>query len=49
MANISDGWNDIKTHGRVIGLTEFSSKWWDNANIFTKRRAHMPHTYTFTT
>jgi len=48
MDTISDGKNDIKTDARVTGLTEFSSKWWDTANIFTKKRAQMPCTYTFT-
>jgi hypothetical protein len=48
MDNISDGRNDIKTHGRVTGLTEFSRKWWDTANTLTKKRAQTPCTYTFT-
>ena len=51
MDNNSDGRNDIKTHARVIGLTEFSSKWWDNANIFTKKKhkCHAPtHSHNYT-
>jgi hypothetical protein len=47
MGNNSDGRDDIKTHARVTGLTEFSSKWWDTANIFTKKKVQMPCIYTF--
>jgi len=39
MDNNSDGRNDIKTHARVTSLTEFSSKWWDTANIFYKLKS----------
>jgi len=51
MDNNSDGRNDIETHARVTGLTEFSSKWWDTANIFTKtkHKCHAPtHSHNYT-